>query len=412
LEGTELVGVLEGFLSHPSGKIRNTAWKLFETLLPRASADESTASGGAEEPTHVSRQLLGMVTAQLEGAAGAYEGFSTPSMALAPPPGAPSHVVVLDETLHLGRDMVGKVAPHVALGLASSFSFWMWRVNGAMDMGNGEWKMGEGARVRRGPDWDHESQDGGEGNLGTVVKVNGPGAVTVQWDGQDGKFTYNYSADGSSDVMLVDGGVLVSKGSPALLADDERGSWSALHVALTDAAMLEFGACMGGKEWFRVCGRRRVPPAVWVHVTVSISKEGVALYQGGEEDVRRPLDPALLQVGPVSKSAVEIESPHNYNPNMDEHWSVEVPNAEGYTVTFSDLSRTERNYDWVTLYSWDDNTVVYGESKYTGGMGGSERNFPGVDGVPPLVVNAPRFIVYFHSDGEGPCAAYTPSKSY
>ena len=42
-----------------------------------------------------------------------------------------------------------------------------------------------GLRVIRGPDWCMEDQDGGEGCLGTVVKVNakeGAKSALVQWD--------------------------------------------------------------------------------------------------------------------------------------------------------------------------------------------------------------------------------------
>jgi hypothetical protein len=158
----------------------------------------------------------------------------------------------------------------------------------------------------------------------------------------------------------------------------------------------------------------------------------------------------------------------------------QVPNAESYSVSFSDTTRTERNYDWVTLYG-DDNNTVYGEAKvgpgsdrgggmpgvpsghdtfswcsaavvwrfalgihqfrllqfasdspplrrqkdwsiltpsslcprpgwqYTGGMNGSERNFPGTDARPPLVINAPRFRVYFKSDGSNQVGRKTTS---
>lgn len=82
---------------------------------------------------------------------------------------------------------------------------------------------------------------------------------------------------------------------------------------------------------------------------------------------------------------------------MEEYYTVEAPGAEGYVVTFSEQTRTERNYDYVQLLSAEDSALTYGD-KYSGGYNGSERFFPGLDGVPPLEVNAPRFRVLFKSD--------------
>lgn len=62
-------------------------------------------------------------------------------------------------------------------------------------------------------------------------------------------------------------------------------------------------------------------------------------------------------------------------------------------------SRTEDGCDYVRFYKDDSHCPYFGESKYTGGQGGSSRNFPGVDDRAPLIINAPRFVFYFHSDG-------------
>jgi E3 ubiquitin-protein ligase mind-bomb len=43
-----------------------------------------------------------------------------------------------------------------------------------------------GDRVVRGVDWDRGKEDGGEGNVGTVVEIlNDSQQVRVQWDSQD-----------------------------------------------------------------------------------------------------------------------------------------------------------------------------------------------------------------------------------
>jgi len=67
--------------------------------------------------------------------------------------------------------------------------------------------MNAGVRVIRGPDWKWDDQDGGEGQLGTVVKpwflttsktVNG-GTVFIRWD--SGKLA-NYRIDNCHDLRV------------------------------------------------------------------------------------------------------------------------------------------------------------------------------------------------------------------
>jgi len=145
-------------------------------------------------------------------------------------------------------------------------------------------------------------------------------------------------------------------------------------------------------------GHNRITAETWCHVAVTVSKAAVALYLNGELDIEKVLDANLLHMGPTKKAVVEIESPHPYAPNSDDYWHIEVPDAESYIVSFSEQTCTERNYDFLRFYGWEDQTI-YGEDKYTGGMNNTERTFPGLDGQPPLLINASRFRVFFHSDG-------------
>lgn len=67
-----------------------------------------------------------------------------------------------------------------------------------------------GVRVVRGPDWEWGNQDGGEGFVGTVVKIGRPGStispentVVVIWDtGIETNYRVGY--DGSYDLRLLD----------------------------------------------------------------------------------------------------------------------------------------------------------------------------------------------------------------
>ena len=63
-----------------------------------------------------------------------------------------------------------------------------------------------GLRVVRGPDWRWDEQDGGEGNVGTVISStpsseSKPGTVTVVWDsGLQGE--YQGGPDGHHDLRV------------------------------------------------------------------------------------------------------------------------------------------------------------------------------------------------------------------
>ena len=70
--------------------------------------------------------------------------------------------------------------------------------------------MDVGLRVVRGPDWTWGEQDGGEGNVGTVIKPSSScssavqcNTVFIQWD--NGVIAnYRVSAEGPYDLRLLD----------------------------------------------------------------------------------------------------------------------------------------------------------------------------------------------------------------
>ena len=88
-----------------------------------------------------------------------------------------------------------------------------------------------------------------------------------------------------------------------------------------------------------------------------------------------------------------------YPDSANEYKTIEIPGASGYNITFSPESRTEHSYDFVRFYKDDRHNEYWGENKYSGGQGGTSRNFPGVDGHPPLVIPASKFVFHFQSDG-------------
>lgn len=64
-------------------------------------------------------------------------------------------------------------------------------------------KYEEGLRVQRGPDWAYDDQDGGAGNLGTLIRLLSPARwCRVRWDnGSEGN--YRIGEYGNSDLALA-----------------------------------------------------------------------------------------------------------------------------------------------------------------------------------------------------------------
>ncbi|XP_046582966.1 E3 ubiquitin-protein ligase mind-bomb-like [Haliotis rubra] len=66
-----------------------------------------------------------------------------------------------------------------------------------------------GIRVVRGPDWAGRDQDGGEGHVGTVVKIEdsdwAKGKVSVIWD-SGREFQYRAGYDGKFELLVFDSG--------------------------------------------------------------------------------------------------------------------------------------------------------------------------------------------------------------
>ncbi|XP_067666507.1 uncharacterized protein [Haliotis asinina] len=60
-----------------------------------------------------------------------------------------------------------------------------------------------GVRVKRGVDWSHGYQDGGEGSTGVVIRKREDGVVKVKW--QNGNLeSYKYGLDGTMDVIVCE----------------------------------------------------------------------------------------------------------------------------------------------------------------------------------------------------------------
>lgn len=189
IEEAGLISAIESYLSCPLAVVRKTAWKLFETLLPRAGlVDETESETFLEEPSGVSKQIMAMIARQIENVASKTK-CSTVSVDSKGMEEA-KRVVLLHGVTQIGRANAGKVAPYVPMGLNSTTCFWLFRPRSALEEALAEKRITQNSRVRRGPSWEKDDQDVFEGNLGTVVKVNSPTEVTVKWDGSEDSFTY------------------------------------------------------------------------------------------------------------------------------------------------------------------------------------------------------------------------------
>ncbi len=97
-----------------------------------------------------------------------------------------------------------------------------------------------------------------------------------------------------------------------------------------------------------------------------------------------------------TKSVLVYESQHEYANNTDVMVPVRVPGAKRLRIRFSTRTRTEAGPDYVEFYqsqTRSDSTRI--GNRYAGESG----SFPGVSSVPPLVIEADQFYLYFKTDG-------------
>ena len=124
-----------------------------------------------------------------------------------------------------------------------------------------------GTRVKRGPDWKWEDQDGGVGGLGTVVKA--PTAqdwARVEWDAGDAN-TYRWGHSGAFDLVVVAaaGGERIQSGELVRILEvskeDAYHDRRQTHIGVTctagDSISVEEGGWVGGQ--FHNCSHGKEP---------------------------------------------------------------------------------------------------------------------------------------------------------
>lgn len=90
------------------------------------------------------------------------------------------------------------------------------------------------------------------------------------------------------------------------------------------------------------------------------------------------------------------ESLHPYQDGTKDEFVIEyAANVQAFAVAFHPDTRTEANYDFLTFECGD---AQLDSVRYSGGRGGSARNFPGLDGNEVLVIPSRKCSVRFESD--------------
>ncbi|XP_013416937.1 uncharacterized protein LOC106178346 [Lingula anatina] len=105
-------------------------------------------------------------------------------------------------------------------GPECAYDVWIFEEAKKMDEGK---LIDVGVRVKRGPDWRYGDQDGGNGTIGIVVKVEENGKVKVRWPNRK-NCIYRFGYDGKFDLTIVEDEVaagMASGGAPQM--DEDSG---------------------------------------------------------------------------------------------------------------------------------------------------------------------------------------------
>jgi hypothetical protein len=399
LEKTQLLHYIGEFSRWKCSEVREVSQSLLEVLVDRCVAGIGKTSFGDSvveslEPTAFSLRLVETVTERVKSFAVDCMATSDNSVAVAPLPA--KAVSIAPNVLNVFSDPTeaGFSHPHVALGLNHTLSIWIKRpVSSRLDE---KVTISAGCEVMRGPGWSAGSQDGGIGCVGTVVSVDSALNASVLWP--NGTTACYKWSENDSPISLADktvGGTIVCKGSPALFDDKE--------MRTCPPAWALFGLemfCDGTVGYFISNGKARfihksptfISAETWTHVTVVQQKQANTIFIDGTFVSEMLLEECLV----TPSTSLVIESFHPYADNLDTYQSVSLAGAKKLTITFDEQSRTENGCDYVKFYKNDSRGDIWGE-QYTGRDG--TRNFPGLDGKPPLIIPASSFVLYFHSDG-------------
>ena len=95
-----------------------------------------------------------------------------------------------------------------------------------------------------------------------------------------------------------------------------------------------------------------------------------------------------------------FESSHPYLDDIDKRIEIKIEGAKQMTVVFDEMSCTEENCDYLRFLkdTGTDISLYWGMQRYSGGRGGTTKKFPGINGTPPLVIEASCCTLLWRTD--------------
>jgi len=209
-------------------------------------------------------------------------------------------------------------------------------------------------------------------------------ALSVNYSGRDGsqnwptesnpfvipgdKCVWSFHSDGS----VNDWGVKFTV-TPAFPEGTDLGVWeaeAAAQVAAREAALAAAAAEKAAAE-----------------AAIAAAKE--------EAERAAAAEAADLLASLPAGSLVKFSS-HPYEDGLDTCETISIEGATSLTITFSEKSSTEANYDHVLFMPVGEANMYFG--RFSGGRGDSPKDFPGVGEQPPLIIIGNTCDVRFHSD--------------
>lgn len=416
LEASSLLTVLERLLCAEDADIKLAAWSFLKFILPRCVVLFS--SSNVDDLTDFGKKLVALLVNFLQSSCSAIvrndsnrKLLRTKSANYLNNISVKGHVLCGGVTA-FSRESYGLSHPHIPLMLNHSISVWLNpnSPHGLVKASDSDVVIAvSGSRVIRGPDWKNVcTDDGGDNQMGTVSSLSDKGLrVKVTWDSTKASNTYDYgflvNGRPNYEVVVVDekyGGQVFSKGAPAIMSEDQAmRTWSSFGLYMRHDGRLAYVAVSGEGEYVSNTTVDPIEPDKWSHVAVVHNERENNLWINGVKVASKIFPMHMLYPGvvPVKHTQI-IESPHPYADGTDSKTPISFPGAIALSIVFDAQTKTESSYDYITFHKTDSQTDFWGERKYSGGRNGSNSNWPGVAGRPPLRIPASSCSMRFKSD--------------
>ena len=215
----------------------------------------------------------------------------------------------------------------------------------------------------------------------TDLQLQIPTGLLFEFD-LDADLVQNESVSGYLYIESKDGEFVESRDfylNPRSSEDEKKVQMVLPETKIAEEYIVRYHANSGSQGY-------RIPWAVYLGEDGSFYAEEseAAVYIVGEENLFEITIPKAADV--IYPEAI-LESEHPYAPNMDKTYPMYVHPTEvdGLAVTFSQMTETERNYDYIYIYDGAGNEV----GKYSG---------TGLRGV-TITVEGNAFSIRMTSDG-------------